>query len=362
VSKADIIARRARVQERAGRYTTALGSVTRARDVLAASEGLAAERVRVRLDNLTAITRLGQQKPREARRWAVQAAEGARLVDDPETLVQALMAIEFAELYMGLPITGVHTREALEISVEHGYRPRESIARANLGNFAYFAGRWDEAVQWYASSRQAALEGGNAFGAAETDVSLGDILVSQGRADEAEAVLLDAVRVLKASGMAFEALYGELQLARVFLARAQLDAAEDALVAVIADLVARGHRMTALEASLVHAEVATHSGRPADALAILDDAERAAGDEAVSLHARSCLQRASALLSLGRLDECRETVDAGLQVAREQDLPYEQMLLREVRADWAAQVGDLDQRSADRAEALRIRTQLGARA
>ncbi len=231
VSKAGIMARRARVQERAGQYTTALRSIARAREVLARPDGREAERVMVQLDNLTAITRLGQQKPREARRWAIQAAEGARQVDDPETLVQALMAIEFAELYMGLPITGIHTREALDISVEHGYRPRESIARANLGNFAYFAGRWDEAVEWYASSRQAALEGGNAFGAAETDVSLGDILVSQGRVDEAEAVLLDAVRVLKASGMAFETLYGELLLARVLLARGELDRAEEAIVA-----------------------------------------------------------------------------------------------------------------------------------
>ena len=106
--------------------------------------------------------------------------EGARDTDDPETLVQALMAIDHAELYLGMRVEGAHTKEALAICMANGYRPRESIARTNLGNFAYFAGRWDEAIDWFESSARVALEAGNAFGAAETALSLGEILVSRG--------------------------------------------------------------------------------------------------------------------------------------------------------------------------------------
>ena len=290
--------RRARVQERAGQYTTAMRTITRAREVLAEAQGLEAERVRVRLDNLTAITRLGQQKTREARDWAIRAAQGARQVDDPETLVQALMAIEFAELYMGLPITGVHTREALDISVARGYRPRESIARANLGNFAYFAGRWDEAVEWYASSRQAALEGGQRLR------SRGDRRQPRGHPGEpgtggrGRGGPAGCREGPEGVGDGLRGAVRRTPLARVLLVRGELEAAEAAIVAGNAELVARGHRMTALEASLVHAEVATRAGRPQEALAIIDEAERAAGDEAVSLRARACVQRASALLAL----------------------------------------------------------------
>ena len=267
--------------------------------------------------------------------------------DDPETLVQALMAIDHAELHLGMPVAGTHTQEALEICAAQGYRPRESIARANLGNFAFYAGRWDEAVEWYRSSRRVALEAGNDFGAAETDVSLGDILVSRGQLDEAEAVLQDAVRVLRVSGMDFEAAYGEMQLARARLARGQLDEADRLIAAVVARFVALGHRMTAFEASLVWAEVTTLAGRPEQALAIVADAESAARGEGAPLRARSaCSGRAPCSRSTGS-DECEQALSAGLEAAVEQDLPYEQALLLGVRARLGTRRGDPDAATTD---------------
>ena len=361
VVQAELRALRARVHVRAGSYLTALRVVGRARRMLEGVEGASADRARVRLDNLSAVIRLGQEHPAEARTWAVKAAEGARATDDHVTLVQALIAIDHADLYLGVPVEGKYTAEALEICIANGYRPRESAARTNLGNFAFYAGRWDEALEWHESSRRVALEAGNAFGAAETDLSIGEILVNRGQLDDAERVLRDCIRVLKVSGIEFAVAYGEMLLARVTLAKGRLDEADRQLVRVVDTFMGFGARMTALEASLVRAEVALADARPADALTIIDEAERAAKGEAAPLRARSCLQRAAALQALGRLDECETALDLGLASAREQALPYEEALLLKVRAQVTAD-RDASSAAVDRAESMRLLEELGARA
>ncbi len=121
---------------------------------------------------------------------------------------------------------GERFREALDIFVALGDRRQESAARANLGVFAFYGGKWDEAVEWYTSSRRVALEAGNDFGAAETDLNLAEILTYQGKLEEAERSLASSERILKASGVAYFAAQRRMQQARLHLARGELDAAE----------------------------------------------------------------------------------------------------------------------------------------
>ncbi|HEX6888557.1 MAG TPA: adenylate/guanylate cyclase domain-containing protein [Candidatus Nanopelagicales bacterium] len=364
VARVEMMAKQARVQERAGGYASGLRTVTRARRLAGgiSERDLAGplHRAQARLDLQTALIRLGQERPQEARGFAERAAEGARSAADADTLVQALRAIDYADFYMGRPVVGAHTREALDICLAEGLRTQESAVRANLGGFAYVAGRWDESVDWYQSSRTVALAVGNTFGAAETDLSLADVLVSQGRVAQAEELLRDAVRVLRAIGMAFEAAYGESLVARVELARGDLPAAEARITDVVARMRASGHSLAALEASLVHAEVASRAGRPEESLQIILEAEQVAGGEAALLLARICVLRGEALLALGRLDECAAAVEAGLAAAQENRMPYEEGLLLRVRAGLAEAMGDVPRAQADAAESARILEGLGA--
>ncbi len=359
VARAELLVRRAKVHERAGAHTPGLRVLTQARRLIEPVEGPEADRTRARIEAVTAFIRLGQQRLKEARESAIRAAAGARVAGDLATLEQALVSIDHAETFMGMPCEGDHTREALEICIRHGWKARESIARCNLGNFAFFAGRWEQAVEDYRLSRTAAMESGNDFGAAETDVNLGEVLVNLGRIDEAEPVLRDAVRVLRASGVEFNASYAEMLLARASLARGELERAASEIIPLVERFTEMGTKLTAFEASLVHAEILTRAGEPGRALALIDEAEDAARGEVAPLRARLCLQRAAALLAVGDRAACSAMIVEGLRTAREQDLPYEEALLLRVSSDLALVQGSTSDAATTAQDANRLLARLG---
>jgi tetratricopeptide (TPR) repeat protein len=360
VATAEVLSRQAAAHLRTGAFSTTLRVIARARRLLAGHEDdLAARRTRVHLDNLTALVRLEQERPGDAKGWARSAMEAARGLSEPEALVRALMLLDHAGLQLGEPGLGARHREALDICVEHGLRQKESTVRMNLGAFAYYAGRWVEAAEWYRSSREVAMEAGSAFVAAQTDVNLAELLINQGHLDEAEDVLVRAVRVLRASGEVRFLAEGQMQLARVHLSRGHFEDAERRAEEVASLFASHGNPSSALEAALVQAEAVTSSGRPAEALAIIDVAEREARHEAAFSMPRTCLQRGRALLALDRVEEADELVASGVLAARAQDLPYEVSLLLQVRSTVDQRMGREAEAVAARAEAKSLLLGLG---
>ena len=360
VATAEVLSRQAAAHLRTGAFTTTLRVVGRARRLIDGSDSPTAQRTRVRLDALTAVVRVEQQRPREAREWATRAMEAAGAVGEHETHVRALMLVDMVELQLGVPGLGARHREALEICVRYGLRSQEAKVRSNLGAMAYYAGRWTEAAQWYRSSRDVAIEAGSAFVAAQTDVNLGELLINQGHLDEAHEVLVSAVRVLRASGAVIFLAEGRLQLARVHLSRGDLAEAERRAAEVVATFAALENHTSALDAGLVRAEAVLRSLRPADALAIINGAEQAAGADAAFSMPGMCLQRARALLALDRLEEAAEQVALGLVAAREQELPYEEALLLRVGSATDLRRGLPTDAAHARARSEELLTSLGA--
>ncbi|HET9020800.1 MAG TPA: adenylate/guanylate cyclase domain-containing protein [Ornithinibacter sp.] len=340
LAAAEVLSREAAAHLRMGAFTTTLRVVSRARVMLARHEDdPRAKRTGVHLDNITALVRVEQERPREAKKWALQAMEGAREIGEHETLVRALMLIDHADHQLGVAGLGERHREALKICMEHGLRQRESTVRMNLGAFAYYAGRWPEAAEWYRSSRQVALEAGSAFVAAQADVNLAELLINQGRTDEAEVLLTDALRVLRAMGAVLFHAQGEMQVARIHLARGELEEAERRAGEVVETFSSLGNAASALEAALVQAEAVLDGGRPAEALDIINQAEHEARAEAAYFLPRTCLLRGRALLALDRIEEAEEILSTGLLGAGEQDLPYERALLLQVSSSLARRRG-----------------------
>jgi tetratricopeptide (TPR) repeat protein len=359
VTRAHIMAKRARVHDRGGSAGTALRVVTSARRLLDHVGGPDADAVTVRLDNLMALIRLGQEKSREARMWAQRAAEGARRIDDLGNLASALLARGHAEWQLGLPTPGEWIREALEIYVENGDLHGEYMARTNLGVLAFGAGRWAEALEWYQSSRDAGVRAGMDFRAAETDLNIAEICIFQGRLDEAEEVLRSAVRVLRASGIEFAAVFGDQLLARLLLERGDLAEADRMAALVVEQFAALGSQLSAAEAQLLRAQVAVERGQANDALELVADAESSAGADAVALTAQAQLVRGSALLRLERVDEARAAVDAGLESARAQELLFEEARLLQLRTALSNGSGEGGLSDADAARAQSLLAEMG---
>ena len=85
VATAEVLSRQAAARLRTGAFTTTLRTVTRARRLIDGSQLPVARSTRVRLDTLTAVVRVEQERPREAREWALRAMEGAGEAGEHET-------------------------------------------------------------------------------------------------------------------------------------------------------------------------------------------------------------------------------------------------------------------------------------
>ena len=164
--------------------------------------------------------------------------------------------------------------------------------------------------------------------------------MSRGELDAAETVLTDARRALRAAGLTPYALFAETQLARAKLERGYADEALDSLARIVEEAEGIGHAGIVLEIAVYFAHAATAAGQPERGLVVLNEAARAAGDDAVMLSVPVDRVRGAALVALGRLDEARACFERALAGARQQSLLYEQLLILRERGACARQSGE----------------------
>jgi tetratricopeptide (TPR) repeat protein len=284
--------------------------------------------------------RLDQERLVDGTAEARGLIEEARATGETESLETVLIHLDTARFQLGDTSVGEHTREALRICLENGHLQRASIAQVCLGGFAFYTGRWDEAVESFDGGRRSALAVGDVVGAALSSLSLGEVLVDRGALEEADEVLTDAVRVLRVAGSHTYAAYGQVHQARILLARGDLAGAEALAEEVELELVVLGQRVSALEATLVRAEAVSRQGRPAEALDLVDVSADSAKGEGVALAPRVHLERTRALLGLGRADAAAAEAAAGLAVARLYKLPFEEAGLLRLQSDVLDVLGD----------------------
>ena len=358
VARADLLWRRAGTRERHGAFSRALAELTTAARLLEGLDAPAALKLRARIASLAATVRLGQDRPRDALRQALQARALARRADEPIALAQALELENEAQLLLGAGAEDDGLREALEIVEAAGDRDRASIIRGNLGVVALYAGRWGEAIAWHGSARDICVEIGDLVGAAEAEMNIAEVLVKQGQLDEAEPLLQRAIRVMRSTEFSEGASYAELQLARLWIERGELERADRLLERVAEVFTSLGQASRCLECALAQADGQLRAGRPAAALEGVDRAAAAAGEDAGLLAPQVAHARAGALASLGRHAEAEEEVRTGLVSAREQGLPYEEGMLLLAKAEIDRQQGRPPD-AADLEAAARILAGLG---
>ncbi len=339
LARAELLCVRASAKERIRAFPAALRDLSSGLRLIADIDSEKARAIRARIKKSIAWIRYGQDRPSQALEQAVDAAAEARAAGEQAALGGALVVEELARLMLEGPGDGRHLKEALAIFEALGDLRMQALVRANLGLVCAVAGRWDEGVSWLTAARDQFLHIGDTIRSADPALNLGEMLVKQRRFDDAEPVLREAIRTLRAAHFTEGVNRAEIQLAQILLERGDIVAAGDMLQRVQREFSEAGQALAALEVVAVLAKVRLRQGEAKEALALIEQATKAAGSDARLLLPVVACVRGQILAALGRLAEAEGVLSAGIQAANEQGLPYEQALLLLARADLSTQCG-----------------------
>jgi predicted ATPase/class 3 adenylate cyclase len=333
VTQAELVLKRAGARERAAQLSMALREATRAQRLLEHSAKNGADKVNARAAAFYAMVRMRQERPRDALQTAREAAERAERADAKVAQARAYGVMGWAHLMLGRPGAEELWRDALELYKEAGDLSGQGYMNTNLGGLAYFEGRWDEALEYYERSREAAERLGDAADVGVAEGNIGEVLVKQNKFDEAEPRLEQAVRVARASGDAVSAIFANLQLARILIEKGQYSEAEHLLNELHEEAIALGMKHSAYEAAIQLAELKARTGDADASIELLDSAAEESGEDASIYAPTADRVRALALALKGNTTDAVEVADAALETARERNLDYEVAMLLMCKAD-----------------------------
>jgi class 3 adenylate cyclase/tetratricopeptide (TPR) repeat protein len=274
---------------------------------------------RARMRSYLGGLRNRQGRWREAIAACRQAITEAESVNELAALAHACYALDWALVESGRRDEANHSWRALEIYQQLGDPEHESKVLNNLGMFAYFEGRWDDAVELYRRAGSSSDRAGKPADAAYTDGNVGEILSDQGHLDEAEIHLQRARRVWSATGERWAVAFGDALLGRLYVRRGEHQRGLAALTGALEDV--RKFRMDAyaeLTQALI-AEAHAFGGDPFEALEIASRTLQANDRQ------RPLLSRvgAIALARLGDKDASVRELGHSLRVGRERGAEYD---------------------------------------
>lgn len=336
--EAELLLRHGEIAAEAGHLSRAVRWVLRALRLLdgRSDETAAARRSHARA--ALAAIRVNQGRFAAAVELCRQAIDEAQRTGADAALGRAYYVLDSALVESGGARAARYSTRALEIYRRLGDLRRESAVLNNLGVFAYWEGRWDDAVALYRMSAETSARAGGVADAAFGDCNIGELRSDQGRLAEAEERLRSALDTWRAT----DDDYG-VALALSLLGRL---AGRDGRVVegerLLADALARFRalrlsqeiqrvRVLALE-NLVLGELAER------ALAIADElvAELAGGGRFAAALQRL---RGLALAQIGKLEAARAALDASLELARELGEPFELALSLDALVALGARTG-----------------------
>ncbi|MBV9949171.1 MAG: tetratricopeptide repeat protein, partial [Myxococcales bacterium] len=319
LAQARLFHRHAAVAERSEALTQAVRWLTRGLHCLQELQDADAIAWRARLRSRLASVRNRQGRWAEAISGCRQAISEAESVGELRALAHACSTLDLALVSSGRPSDATYSGRALEIFQQLGDAENEALALNNLGVFAYWDGRWDDAIALYRRSGESCRRAGRPADAAYTDCNVGEILSDQGKLDEAQARLLDARRVWSATGEPQGVAFVDLLLARVAMRRGDYEKALPALEAAGSDLRGFGMDGYADFAAALVAEAQAFAGDPSRALEIVRRELRTADQH------RPLVERVAgtALARLGRRDEAERELLRALESARACRAPYD---------------------------------------
>jgi tetratricopeptide (TPR) repeat protein len=322
--QAELMHRQARLAHRAGHPAAGVRWARRARRTLQGIAGPEADAWRARLLATEAADRMDQGRTAEAVRLCRQALDLAAAT--PGELAERARAhagylVDWALVVLGRGAEAVHSAAALEVYDRLGEHEEKAKVLNNLGMFAYWAGRWDEAVARYDQCGELAERIGDVETVACARANVGEVLADQGHWEPAAEALAEASRIWRASGNAGGAGFVAMLQGRLAARAGRYEEGISTLESAVEQLRADGMEDAAVAQTYL-IEALAYAGQEARAVELIGLVESGAGRVAAPL-----LRRCAAL---ARRDEGVEAVVAGLaeavRLARETDNDFEAAL------------------------------------
>jgi class 3 adenylate cyclase/tetratricopeptide (TPR) repeat protein len=340
-SLAELCRREGWLRERSGKFSDALRWYTRGLRTLeppAGGTGPEAELLRARLVLAGGAARMRQGRLTDALERLRRAADAARAHGDRATLAHAAFLLDATLTDLGRDGEG-HSDEALRIYEELGDWTGQANVLNNAGVTAYFAGRWDEALELYERSRVAREHAGDVVRLGEAANNSAEILSDQGHLDEARALLASALRLWRAASYPIGIGLATSNLGRAAARAGDTERAGTLLASAIERLAAIGAGVLVLEARARDAERLVHGVRPGEALEVIGLVRPQAASRDGTPVLLAMLERLAgyALAQAGEPADALARLEASLEVARAAGATYEEAQTREALARVRAQ-------------------------
>jgi class 3 adenylate cyclase/tetratricopeptide (TPR) repeat protein len=351
------------IRERSARYGEALRWYTRGLKAAAkAADEAERRRITHELTLAYAGVRLRQGNFTDCISWCRKVVDTADLGEDLAALAHAYYLLHLAYTSLGSPDKEAFRGLALPIFEEVGDLLGQANVLNNLGIDAYYDGRWDEALDLYARSKDLRDRIGDVVGAATITNNIGEIRADQGDLASAEELFQETLEVCERAGYRYMAALATSNLGRAAARAGHYDDGR----ALLLQALAAFHEISAgsfvLETKARLAECALLSGDAPEALREAEETLRAIGETGAGAVLRAMLYRvrAYALMQTGDLDRAEEALEQSHHIAREASAMYELALTLEARSKLASIRGEQDEaaevESADLFEQMGVAT------
>ena len=214
-----------------------------------------------------------------------------------------------------------------------------------MGMFAYFRGRWNEAIELYQQGHDLRLKIGDTVDAAMGPMNIGEILSDQGRLEEAEVMFRDVLRVWTAAGRKEFIALTTSDLARVASRSGGCSKAMDLFDDALRMFEEIGDDGEVLETEARIAECLMLQGAVTRALAACDASlkrARAIGGVPLQLPLLNRVKGWS-LMQAGRLEDAGRAFEESLEAARSRQADFEIALSLHAKAALARSTGTRDE-------------------
>ena len=363
VREAQLLLKHAWIPEREGRYSQAIRWIGKGLKTLEEAPSADAGRQRAQLYVWHAAVRQLQGRSADAIRWCSRAIEEAEHSGDRDALAHAYYLLDWAYAELGRFDEAIHSKRALEIYGDLGDLVGQAAVYNNLGGFAYFQGRWDEALRLYERARQARERVGDPVNAAMATLNVGEILSDQARFDEAERCFHEALRVWRAAAHQEGVAFATSFLGRVASRRGAFDDAMRLFRDARALFTQIGARSEINETDALMAESLALEGRFEEAFALASEALSRAGGSGGQTQYAPLLRRiiGCSLVARGDLAAALDSFGDALEIARARSAAFEEAQTLEVIAAVHGLLGHPDEAARRFAEAEEAFSRLGVR-